>query len=325
MPPTSYNPPFELTAKCLAATSEIMRLVGRYEGMLGPKPEPKLRRQNHIRTVQGSLAIEGNTLGVDQVSAILDHKRVLGPKRDVVEVTNAIAAYARAANVNPYRAADLRNLHRLMMKDLIADAGRYRKGGVGIVRGSSIAHVAPPAKRVAALVDQLLSFLESDQTLHPLLQSAIAHYELEFIHPFSDGNGRMGRLWQHVVLVRYHPLFEYLPVESVVHCHQQEYYRVLGACDKTGSSTLFVEFSLATIRETLAGFLSEVRLEAPTAQTRLALARQDFGGKNFSRKDYLCHFPTLSTATASRDLRDGVEQGMLVRFGTKAQARYHFR
>jgi Fic family protein len=302
-----------------------MRFVGRYEGMHGSKPEPQLRRQNQIRTVQGSLAIEGNTLGVDQVSAILDHKRVLGPKRDVVEVTNAIAAYARASDLNPYRSADLRAAHRVMMKDLVADAGRYRAGGVGIVRGSSIAHVAPPAKRVATLIDQLLSFLEADRTLHPLVQSAIAHYELEFIHPFSDGNGRMGRLWQHVLLVRYHPLFEYLPIESVVHAHQQEYYRVLGACDKAGSSTLFIEFSLDTIRETLDDFMSEVRLEAPSAQTRLELARGELGSKEFSRKDYLSHFPTLSTATASRDLREGLDQRILVRFGTKAQARYRFR
>jgi Fic family protein len=325
MPSKSYSPPYELTSNSLAAVAEIMRLVGRYEGMLAPKPEPKLRRQNQIRTVQGSLAIEGNTLSVDQVSAILDHKRVLGPKREVVEVTNAIAAYASAANVNPYRSADLRGAHRLMMKDLIADAGRYRAGDVGIVRGSIVAHVAPPAHRVASLVDQLLSFLEADRTLHPLIQSAIFHYELEFIHPFSDGNGRMGRLWQHVVLVRYHPLFEYLPVESVIHSHQQEYYRVLGACDKAGSSTLFVEFSLATIRETLERFLNEVRLEAPTAETRLALARRAFGRRDFSRKDYLSHFPTLSTATASRDLRDGLDQGILARLGTKAQTRYRFQ
>lgn len=320
-----YTPPFAVTPAVLAASTEIMRLVGRYEGLLSPKPQPKLRRRNQIRTVRGSLAVEGNTLTIGQVTAILDNKRVVGPKREIIEVQNAIAVYERAATLKPSSERDLLEAHRGMMKDLIADAGRYRSRGVGVFHGSRVAHVAPPAKQVPRLVRQLLSFMKRERALHPLITSAVAHYELELIHPFFDGNGRMGRFWQHVVLLNFHPLFEYLPVESVIQARQEAYYRVLGACDKAGSSSLFVEFSLTTIRESLEAFLQELRPEPATPTTRLAVARDVFRDRVFSRKDYLAHFKMLSTATASRDLRLGVESKILVKTGDKALTGYRFR
>src|SRR6185436_14523208 len=149
---------------------------------------------------------------------------------------------------------------------------------------SRVAHVAPPARRVPELVSDLLQFLERDRKVLPLIKSAVLHYELEFIHPFSDGNGRIGRLWQHVILVRFHPLFEYLPIESVIHSKQDEYYRVLGLCDKLGSSTKFVDFCLLAVQESLEEFLSQLRPEPITAEMRLGLARQAFGRQEFSRK-----------------------------------------
>jgi Fic family protein len=322
---SSYRPPFDITPRSVDKTAEIMRLVGRYEGMLGPRPEPKLRRQNRIRTIQGSLAIEGNSLDIEQITAILDDKRVFGPVRDVLEVKNAIEAYSRAAKTDPGKSKALLAMHHTMMKGLISDAGRYRAGGVGVVRGSKIAHVAPPAHRVPVLVDDLLSFLAADRSVHPLILSAIVHYELEFIHPFSDGNGRIGRLWQHVVLVRFHPLFEYVPIESLVHREQKEYYRALGACDEAGSSTMFVEFSLGVVKQALEAFLEDARFEPSTADTRLEFARREFGRKEFSRRDYLRRFNSLSTATASRDLRQGVDEGILTRTGEKASTKYRFR
>ncbi|HEY2405755.1 MAG TPA: Fic family protein [Polyangiaceae bacterium] len=320
-----YRPPFDISPKALRLATEIARLLGRYEGLSSPKPQPKLRRHNQIRTVLGSVAIEGNALSLDQVTAILEGKRVVGPRRDVLEVQNAIKTYARAASLNPFRSADLLTAHGSMMRGLLADAGHYRSTAVGVLQGSRVAHVAPPAKRVPELVARLLAFLKPDPTLLPLIQAAVAHYEIEFIHPFSDGNGRVGRLWQHVLLVHDHPLFEYLPTESVIFAKQAEYYRVLGACDKAGNSTLFVEFSLATIHESLDEFMSALRPGPVTAAARLEIARRAFRDQQFSRKDYLAHFPLLSSATASRDLKSAVDGKALARTGDKALARYRFR
>jgi Fic family protein len=318
-----YRPPFEITSHVLATLGEITRLVGRYEGLQSPTPQPRLRRDNRIRTIVGSLAIEGNGLTPDQVTAILDKRRVIGPKREIVEVENAIAAYVRAPELDPTKVKDLLAAHGLLMKELVADAGRLRAGGVGVVHGSRVLHVAPPAKQVPRLVSELLQYLR-DSREHPLVLSAVAHYEIEFIHPFSDGNGRTGRLWQHVILVRWQPLFEWLPVESVVRARQGEYYRVLAACDRAASCTAFIEFSLDVILEALGELLAELKPAPSSVTTRLDLAHRHFGRREFTRKDYLLLIKTLSTATASRDLQHGVAEGLLTRTGDRSRARYRF-
>jgi Fic family protein len=319
-----YRPPFEVTAAALTSSVEITRLVGRYEGLLSPKAQPKLRRQNRIRTILGSVAIEGNSLSEDQVTALLEQKRVAGPRRDILEVQNAIEVYDRASRLDPTKEKDLLAAHRILTRGLVADAGRYRSQGVGVRQGTRVAHVAPPARQVPRLVGQLLDFLGSASD-HPLVKSAVLHYELEFIHPFSDGNGRIGRLWQHVVLVRWHEIFDHLPIESVVRARQAEYYRVLGACDRAGSSSLFIEFSLSTILAALSDFLRELRPEPQTTSSRLETARRALGRREFSRKDYLALFKTLSTATASRDLKHGLLEGVLSSSGERALVRYRFR
>jgi Fic family protein len=319
-----YRPPFEVTAAALTSCVEITRLVGRYEGLLSPKAQPKLRRKNRIRTVLGSVAIEGNSLSEDQVTALLEQKRVAGPRREILEVQNAIAAYDRARRLDPRKEKDLLAAHRILTRGLVPDAGRYRSQGVGVLQGTRVAHVAPPARQVPRLVGQLLEFLRTASD-HPLVKSAVVHYELEFIHPFSDGNGRIGRLWQHVVLVQWHDIFDHLPIESVVRARQAEYYRVLGACDQAGSSSRFVEFSLSTIHTALADFLRDLRPEPATASSRLETARAALGRREFSRKDYLALFKALSTATASRDLKQGVTDRLLSTRGERALARYRFR
>lgn len=320
----AYRPPFEITPAVLTTCGEILRLVGRYEGLASPRPEPRLRRENRVRTIQGSLAIEGNTLSTAQITAILDGKRVLGPRRDIIEVRNAVAVYADAGAFDPALRRDVLRAHRGLMRDVIPNAGKFRTGGVGIVQGSRVAHVAPPAARVPELVDQVLDFVGRDREVHGLIKSAVAHYELEFIHPFSDGNGRMGRLWQHVILLRVHPVFEFVPVESVIRVRQEAYYATLQACDRAGSSTAFVEFSLRAILDALEELTAALTVPSRTGRDRLAIARDHFGTREFSRTEYRALLKTISTATASRDLRDGVADKVLRRRGDKATARYRF-
>lgn len=317
------NPPLTITPPIMEEVSRIERLLGQVEGLQQPKPQPQLRRSNRVRTIQASLAIEGNTLALDQVTALLEGKRVLGPKNDIQEVLNAIQAYEQIQTFKAHQPKDLLRAHRIMMKGLHPGAGKWRASGVGILKGSSLAHVAPPPDRVPALMKALFDYLKTSDT-HPLIQSCVFHYELEFIHPFADGNGRMGRFWQSRLLIRYHHVFEFIPVESLTRDFQADYYRALEAADKSGQTTVFVEFSLLMIRKALAGFMDALKPKPLSADERLELAARHFGKKEFIRKDYLRYFKTLSTATASRDLKLGVEQSLLLKKGDRAQTSYRF-
>lgn len=318
------KPPFSLTPAILNLCTEISRLLGQQEGLRLNKPEPKLRKSNRIRTVQASLAIEGNTLELDQVTALLEGKRVAGPKREIIEVQNAIRAYDRIGSFKPYSAKSLCEAHAILMADLVPDAGKWRKTNVGIFQGKKIAHTAPQSKRVPELMEDLLTFIKTEEEIHPLILSAIFHYELEFIHPFSDGNGRIGRLWQTVLLSRYNAVFEFTPVESVVRDRQTEYYKALGLADKAGHATPFIEFSLSTILEALSELNASIRPQPLKTEDRLRLAGEQLGKSDFSRKDYLNLFKTISTATASRDLSFGVKNGLIEKAGEKALTRYRF-
>jgi Fic family protein len=318
------RPPFTLTPKILTLVSDISLLLGKYEGIHAPVPQPELRRENRLRTIRDSLAIEGNTLNLDQVTAIFEGKRVIGPERDVLEVQNALRLYESLHKLSPNSSKDLLRAHGVLMKGLIPDAGKYRQGAVGILKGKNVSHIAPPARQVPALMDKLFDFLKSESEGSPLVRACVFHSELEFIHPFSDGNGRIGRYWQSLILTKYHPIFEYLPVESLIKKKQAEYYRVLEACDKAGNSTTFIEFSLETVLGALADFLIHLKPEPETAESRLGLARNEFARREFSRKDYIQFFKTISTATASRDLALGVSSGVLKKSGAQATARYRF-
>ena len=297
-------------------------MVGRLEGLPNAAPLVQLRRRNRIRTVHATLAIEGAGLDEPMVTALLEGKRVVGGRTEVREVTNAIAAYDRVATLNPSRVDDLLTAHRLLMTGLVDDAGRLRARGVGVVQGSRIAHVAPPPSQVPRLVEQLLGFVRGERAIHPILKAALTHYELEFIHPFSDGNGRIGRLWEHRMLLDVHPVFEHVPVESVVRARQETYYAALGESDRAADAAPFLLFSLSAMRDALGDLLSELRPEPASAATRLERASAHFASRTFSRADYARLFPSISAPTASRDLREGVTQGILVRRGDKATARY---
>jgi cell filamentation protein, protein adenylyltransferase len=319
------KPPFDITPLCVRLLADIERLLGRYEGLHHPRPAPLLRKELRVKTVRGSVAIEGNTLTEEQITALLDGKRVVGPRREVVEVQNALAAYDRLSEWDPAMSADLLKAHRVLMAGLLDGAGRWRRGGVGVMHGDQVVHVAPPADRVAFLVKELLDFAASDNETHPIAKAAVVHYELEFIHPFEDGNGRIGRLWHTLMLTHYHPLFLHVPIESVIRERQAEYYSVLGQCNQAGRSTDFVEFGLAATRDALEMTLSQISPEPVTGSHRLETAREHFGSQPFSRKDYLALFPKLSTASASRDLKQAVDARQLKKTGDKSQARYAFK
>lgn len=319
------RPPYTISSKMLRLCTEIARSLGRYEGFHVAKPEPKLRRSNRVRTIQASLAIEGNTLALDQVTAILDGKRVLGSQREILEVQNAIKAYEQIPTYRAHSAKSLKEAHAILMNGLMTDSGKWRSKNVGVFQGAKVAHAAPQAKRVPELMDQLFAFVKSETETHPLILSATFHYELEFIHPFSDGNGRIGRLWQTTLLTRFHPLFEFTPIESVIRDRQEAYYKALGLADKAGDASPFIEFSLETIGEALEELNAGLRPEPLTLESRLAIAREQFRDQSFSRKDYLAVFKTISTATASRDLAHGVKQALLARVGEKSLAIYKFK
>ena len=235
----------------------------------------RLRRLNRIRTIQGSLAIEGNTLSEAQITAILDGKPVMAPPRDIQEARNAIKAYEQFEQWQPESERDLLAAHRLLMTGLLDHPGQYRSGGVGVMNGAQVVHMAPPASRVPLLMGNLLGWLGSTDA-HPLIASSVFHYEFEFIHPFEDGNGRMGRLWQTLILSRWNPQLAHVPVESLVHAHQAEYYQALNVSTRLGECTPFIEFMLRMILEALLANAPQVALQVtPQVEHLLAVLQSE--------------------------------------------------
>jgi Fic family protein len=209
----SMKPPYDITAQILKLISSISIKIGEVNANYLNKQSPQLRKQNKIKTVHSSLSIEGNTLTEDQVSAILENKRVIGPKKDIEEVINALNVYDSLGNLNPYSSKSFLEAHKILMRGLVNEAGAFRKQSVGIVQGEKLAHLAPPYENVPFLMNDLFDYLKSKDEL-TLIKSCVFHYEMEFIHPFTDGNGRMGRLWQTLILVQEYPVFEFLPFET---------------------------------------------------------------------------------------------------------------
>ncbi len=245
-----YKPPFHMTDKMVSLIAEISEEVGRITVLQDGTVSPHLRRENRIRTIHSSLAIEHNSLSLDQVTAILDGKRVLGNPNEIKEVQNAYEAYELMLQLNPASVDDLLKAHRLMMNGLVPENGRFRSGGVGVFDGEMLIHMAPPAEFVPEHIQNLFVWYQQSE-LHPLIKSAIFHYEFEFIHPFADGNGRMGRMWHSLLLGKWKELFFWLPIEELIQSRQQEYYDALGAADKQADCAGFVELMLEIIRDSL--------------------------------------------------------------------------
>ena len=250
-----YAPPLTLTPALLSQVAAIAEALGRWSARQDALPSPRLRRENRIHTIQASLAIEQNSLSLEQVTALFDGQRVIGPARDIQEVRNAITAYEALPRWDPANRPHLLEAHGLLMAGLIDAPGRFRNGGVGIYRGDQLVHMAPPAARVPALVGELLAWLASSHW-HPLIVNCVAHYELEFIHPFADGNGRLGRLWQTLILSRWNPLLAWLPIEEVIRSRQQGYYDSLGQADQQGDLAPFVAYQLEAIHDALRSEIS---------------------------------------------------------------------
>ncbi len=295
---TRTYPPYTITStvlKLVAAISEQLTALAMSGALTAESLSPRLRRENRIRTIHASLAIENNTLSLEQVTDIIDGKPVIGPPRDIQEVRGAVAAYEQLDVWQAHNLQDLLSAHALLMHDLVEQPGKLRTGGVGVFQGRKLVHMAPPASLVRGHLENLLQWLQNTDE-HPLITSCVFHYEFEFIHPFHDGNGRMGRLWQTLILSKWKPVLAYMPVETIVRNRQAEYYASLGQADAQGEATRFVEFMLQALRDTLAGMLSDQASVQVTDQVRRlveALGGDERSSAELMRALGLRHTPTF--------------------------------
>lgn len=320
---SKMKPPYVITDKILSLVASISEKIGEINATHLYKPATELRKKNRIKTIQSSLEIEGNTLSEEQITALLENKRVIAPQKDILEVQNAIKVYDQLSKFNPYRLRDLEKAHSILMKGLIDNAGKLRTSNVGIVKGSKVEHIAPNGSIVMGLMNNLFEYLKKDKELL-LIKSCVFHYEFEFIHPFLDGNGRMGRLWQTLILMQQYPVFEYLPVESLIKQKQREYYKKLSESDKKGESTPFIEFMLEILLESLKDIAKNQAITL-YAEDRIRLFKEKIGKSKFSRKEYMQSFKNISAPTASRDLKWAVDESILEKYGELRLTEYRFK
>lgn len=316
------KPPYETTSSILRLIASISEKIGEVNANLLNKPSPKLREQNRIKTIHSSLKIEGNTLTEEQITALVENKRVIGPKKDVLEVLNAIKIYENLEEYKPTNEQSFLKAHKSLMQGLIEDSGRYRSQSVGIVKGSKVEHLAPPFGNVPYLMKELFDYLKTSDEIE-LIKSCVFHYEMEFIHPFSDGNGRMGRLWQTLILMENYPIFEFLPFETLISKDQDSYYKALAESDKSGKSTNFIEYMLNVIDISM-GELLDFNNRRLNEKDRLEYY-VSLNKTEFTRKDYMAIFKHISSATASRDLKKGVELGLFEKTGNKNKTIYRLK
>ena len=314
------KPPLEITSCILNTVQDISLLLGKYTDDFQIHSNIKLRKTNNIRTIKSTVSIEGNSMSLEQVTDILNGERVIAPEKEIREVKNAISVYEKFNEFDAFCVDDLLKAHGIMMKGLTKEAGDFRSTGVCIMKGGQCIHVAPPATEVSGLIANMFSYLkESDDSL--LIKSCVFHYEFEFIHPFCDGNGRMGRLWQQLILAKLHPIFKLVCIEELLERFQPEYYAALRRSDEKGSSEDFVEFMLGIIKEAIKQLKLKPSIEN-NFESRLNYARDLL--TVFKRADYMKIFPGISTATASRDLASGVKKGILEKSQSNNQTMYMF-
>ena len=311
---SEYKPPFHMTDRITNLVAEISEQIGRIRVLSHGKLNPHRRKENRIRTIHSSLAIEHNSLSLEQVTAIVDGRHILGNPNEIREVKNAYDAYEMMLSLNPYSVKDLLKAHRMMMEGLIPENGKFRSGGVGVFDGNVVVHMAPPARLVPGEIDELFAWYRSSE-IHPLIRSAIFHYEFEFIHPFADGNGRMGRMWHSLLLGKWNELFYWLPIEELIRSRQQEYYEALGKSDKEADSSAFVELMLEIILDTLKETTVVVKAEkdgtdklSPSVQKLLdAMGDEELSAAEIMDRLGLSHRPTFRT----NYLNPALDQGLI--------------
>ena len=252
-----YKPPFTITNSILSHVASVSEKVGRITVMSNMENKPHLRKNNRIKSIHSSLKIEANSLSLSQVRDVINGKLVLGEAKEIQEVKNAYNAYEKIAEIDPYSIEELKKFHGIMTKYIVEESGDFRSGEEGVFNGEECIFMAPPARFVPQLMNELFGWMkkEKDQ-MHPLILSSVFHYEFVFIHPFTDGNGRMARLWHTAILAKWNPIFEYIPIESQIEKFQDDYYDAIAKCHVEGESTVFIEFMLTQIDNTLAELLN---------------------------------------------------------------------
>ena len=318
----NQKPPFEINNQIISDVAEIAELMGKFSVTNQISTNPTLRRSNRIRTIYGSLAIEQNTLSLEQVTAVLDGKQVLAPPKDIAEVKNAYEIYERLDQLDPYSVDDLLTAHGILTRGLVEESGQFRSRPVGVVDSQgNILHFGTLPQYVPDLVMELLEWVKTSQ-VHMLIRSCVFHYELELIHPFADGNGRVGRLWHTLLLSRWNPVFAWLPVESIIHDRQQEYYAAINASNDAGESTVFIEFMLSAIKASITEAMEvsdEMMDEMSDGKMDKATQRWKKIEAYLKNHDYIMNADVrelcgVSSATANRILATLVENKKLKKY-----------
>lgn len=310
MPGSAYTPPFSVTETIINHVAEISEKIGSITAWQHMSINPRLRRDSRIRTIHGTLAIENNTLSLSQVTDVINGKRVLGAPEEIREVKNAYEAYERLLSFDPYSIDDLLKGHAILMDGLVKETGRFRSGGVGVFKGSQVIHMAPPADIVPEHIGNLMAWVKHTD-VHPLIKSCVFHYEFEFIHPFADGNGRMGRMWNTLLLYRWKPVFAWIPVEAIIRERQSEYYEALSAADQAADSTPFIEFLLQAILDTLV-LIEKDQKPAPAVPPKLQLLLDKLGNETLPTAEIMRRMGLRNRpAFVSGYLHPALDQGLI--------------
>ena len=320
-----YEPPFKITSQIIDLISQISEAVGEINSLENSPRHLELRKENRIKTIHSSLAIENNSLSLEQITAIIEGKRVLGSPNEIQEVKNALQAYELLLTLNPYEEKDLLKAHKLMMADLVERNGKYRKDGVGIFDGNQVVHLAPPADRVPFLMSDLFEWLKNSD-VHPLIKSCVFHYEFEFIHPFQDGNGRMGRLWQTVILKEWKSVFAWLPIETLIKENQVEYYNALNSSDSDANSTNFTVFMLQTILRTIKEIIEtekkitlKILVKITANQKKILEAIKQ---NPFVTQEELSSIVGIAKLNINKNMKKLQEQGIIERVGADKNGKW---
>ena len=323
-----YEPPFKITSQIIDLISQISEAVGEINSLENSPRHLELRKENRIKTIHSSLAIENNSLSLEQITAIIEGKRVLGSPNEIQEVKNALQAYELLLTLNPYEEKDLLKAHKLMMADLVERNGKYRKDGVGIFDGNQVVHLAPPADRVPFLMSDLFEWLKNSD-VHPLIKSCVFHYEFEFIHPFQDGNGRMGRLWQTVILKEWKSVFAWLPIETLIKENQVEYYNALNSSDSDANSTNFTVFMLQTILRTIKEIIETEKKITPKIIVKITANQKKIleaiKQNPFVTQEELSSIVGIAKLNINKNMKKLQEQGIIERVGADKNGKWIVR